>query len=183
MSTVIDAESEKLKYPRGRLSLESNPPKQGLDAWIEEIAALPAQMRAAVKGLSDAQLDTPYRTGGWTVRQLVHHVPDSHMNAYLRTCWTLTEERPTIKPYDQDRWVELPFARTGPIAVPLDLLQALHDRWVPILRSLTPDQFRREYYHPEDARNFALTDLLQVYAWHSRHHLAHITTLRERMNW
>lgn len=174
---------ETLMYPRGRLSLESHPAKAKLDAWIDEIEALPAYMRAATERLSEGQLDTPYRPGGWTVRQLVHHVPDSHMNAYIRTCLTLTEERPTIKPYEQARWAELPFSRTGPIAVSLDLLQLVHARWVPVLRTITADQFRREYYHPEDERTYVLSDLVQVYAWHSRHHLAHITELRRRQNW
>ena len=183
MGTVIDAESEKIRYPRGRLVLENNPAKEKLDAWIDEIAALPEQMRKAVHGWSDAQLDTPYRNGGWTVRQTVHHVPDSHMNAYIRTCLTLTEDGPTIRPYEQARWAELPFSRTGPINVSLDLLQAVHARWIPVLRSITVDQFRREYYHPEDGRNYLLSDLVQTYAWHSRHHLAHITSLRDRMAW
>jgi hypothetical protein len=117
------------------------------------------------------------------VRQLIHHVADSHMNAYIRTCLALTEERPTIKPYEQARWAELGFARTGPIAISLDLLQLVHARWLPVLRDMTPDQFRREYYHPEDECTHALSDLLQVYAWHSRHHLAHITELRRRQSW
>ena len=183
MSTVIDTDSEKLKYPRGRLALEQKPDRARVDAWIAEIAAFPEQLRAAVAGFTDEQLDTPYRPDGWSVRQVLHHVPESHMNAYIRTCWTLTEDRPTIKPYDQDRWSNLEFARTGPVDISLELLRALHARWVPLLRSLTPEQLQREYYHPEDSRYFALTDLIQIYAWHSRHHLGHVLALKERMGW
>lgn len=183
MSTVLDANSEKLKFPRGKLALVQDPDKAKVDAWIDEIAALPDQLRSAVAGFTDVQLDTPYRPDGWTVRQVLHHVPESHMHAYIRTCWTLTEDRPTIKAYEQDRWSDLPYARTGPIDPSLDLIRALHARWVPLLRSLTPEQLRREYYHPENERYFKLTDHIQIYAWHSRHHLGHITELKSRMKW
>jgi hypothetical protein len=183
MSTVATPDLESLKYPTGRLSLSESPSPKDLIGWIAELAALPEKMRVATSGLSDSQLDTPYRPGGWTVRQVVHHVPDSHMNAYLRVHWTLTEERPTIKPYDQDAWAALPYARTAPIAASLDLLEALHARWVVVWRNLSPDQLLRQYFHPEDQRFFTLTDLLQIYAWHTRHHLAHITTLRARNGW
>jgi hypothetical protein len=183
MSTVSTQEQERLRYPTGRNSLQPNPSVQNIHGWINELAALPGQMRGAVAGLSDTQLDTPYRPDGWTVRQVVHHVPDSHLNAYIRTHWALTEERPTIKPYDQDAWTALPYSRTAPIADSLDLLEALHARWVVVWRSLTSEQWSREYFHPEDQRYFTLADLLQTYAWHSRHHLAHITELRRRNNW
>ncbi len=183
MSTVTTADPEILKYPTGRVSFLGHPAPKDITGWISELAALPQQMRAAVAGLTDAQLDTPYRPDGWTVRQVVHHVPDSHMNAYLRTHWALTEERPTIKPYDQAVWAELPYSRTAPIDTSLDLLEAVHARWIVVWRSLAPDQLEREYFHPEDQRFFTLTELLQIYAWHSRHHLAHITALRHRSGW
>src|SRR5262245_41267520 len=121
---------EQLKYPVGRVNLEANPSSKSIAAWIQILTELPAQMRSATAGLSAAQLDTNYRPGGWTVRQVAHHVPDSHMNAYLRTHWILAEEKPTIKPYDQDVWAEFPYSRTAPIETSLDLLEALHARWV-----------------------------------------------------
>jgi hypothetical protein len=183
MIPIPDSELETLMYPRGRSRLIAQPSAEQLAEWIDEIDALPAQMRNALTGLSDAQLDTPYRPDGWTVRQVAHHVPDSHLNAYARTCLALTEDRPTIRPYDQRAWAELEFARTGPVEVSLAFLAAIHARWVPLLRSLTPAQLQREYYHPEDQKWFTIGDLIQTYAWHSRHHLAHITGLRERSKW
>ncbi len=183
MSTVVTPDLEKLKYPVGRVAYESDPSSKSIAGWIQDLAVLPGQLRGATAGLTPAQLDTPYRPGGWTVRQVVHHVPDSHMNAYLRTHWTLTENKPTIKPYDQDVWAQLSYARTAPIDTSLDLLEALHARWVVVLRSLSPEQWLRPYHHPEDNRDFALSDLLQLYAWHARHHLAHITALRQRNGW
>src|SRR5262245_42789468 len=175
--------SEDLSYPIGKFQKESSITAERRRALIDEIARLPLEMRAAVSGLADAQLDTPYRPGGWTVRQLVHHVPDSHMNAYIRTCLVLTEERPTIKPYEQALWAELEFHKKGPIAVSLDLLANVQGVWIPVLRTMTAQQWKREYFHPEDQKYFKLSDLLQVYAWHSRHHLAHITELRGRSGW
>jgi hypothetical protein len=148
---------------------------------IAAIAELPARMRAAVAGLTDAQLDTPYRPGGWTVLQVVHHVADSHMNGYIRTKLALTEHEPTIKPYDQDAWTSLPDTRL-PVEISLAILDNLHARWTTVWRSLAPAQFQRRFYHPE----IGLTNLdaqLQGYAWHSRHHVAHIMSLREREGW
>ena len=150
---------------------------------IAEIAALPERLLAAVAGLDDAQLDTPYREGGWTVRQVVHHVPDSHINAYVRFRLALTEDAPTIRPYEEARWAELTDARTLPVDVSLRLLDAMHTRWVALLNSLGPDDFARTYVHPEHGRPFTLDEAVSMYAWHSRHHTAHITTLRDRMGW
>lgn len=150
---------------------------------IEVIAAAPARMRAAVAGLDDAQLDTPYREGGWTVRQVVHHVPDSHLNAYVRLKLALTEERPTIKPYDESAWAELADACVTPINVSLTMLEVLHDRWVRLMHTLKPEDFARTYGHPEHKGDFTLDGLIAMYEWHSRHHVAHITSLRERMGW
>ncbi|MEK6570441.1 MAG: YfiT family bacillithiol transferase, partial [Bacteroidota bacterium] len=150
--------------------------------FIQHLADAPANLRGAVRGLSDRQLDTPYRPGGWTVRQVVHHVPDSHLNAYIRFKLALTENEPTIKPYEQQLWAELPDARTGPIEMSLALLEALHKRWVLLLQSLNPSDFNRTFRHPELGL-MTLDRTLALYAWHGRHHVAHITSLRERMGW
>jgi hypothetical protein len=148
---------------------------------IDAIAQLPAQMAAAVDGLTEGQLDTPYRPGGWTVRQVVHHVADSHMNAFVRLKMALTEETPTIKPYDQDAWSTLADIRL-PVDISVSLLRGIHTRWVTVLRSLPPEQFSRTFNHPEIGP-MTLDSQLQMYAWHSRHHLAHITALRQREGW
>jgi uncharacterized damage-inducible protein DinB len=151
-------------------------------AAIDAIAAAPAKLRTAVKGLSDSQLDTPYRPDGWTVRQLVHHVADSHMNAYTRFRLALTENNPTIKPYTEAAWAELPDARTMPIAVSLDLLDAMHERLNNLLRAVPAESFARTLNHPENGP-MTLDTLLGIYAWHGRHHTAHVSALRERMKW
>lgn len=151
-------------------------------AAIATLAALPENLRSSVDGLNAAQLDTPYREGGWTVRQLVHHVADSHMNAYIRIRLALTEEWPTIKPYDQKLWADLPDARTAPVDVSLELLDALHRRWALLLRSLTEEQWQRGYTHPENGRQ-TIAEAVAVYDWHSRHHVAHVVELRKRMRW
>ena len=150
---------------------------------IDEIAACPAALRAAVAGLDAAQLDTPYRDGGWTVRQVVHHLPDSHMNAYVRHKLALTEDNPTIKPYPEAAWAALDDSAHGDIAVSLDLLTALHERWVRFLRALEPAQFGRTFFHPESKRQFSVDASVAVYAWHGRHHVAHVTELRRRRRW
>ncbi len=149
---------------------------------ITTLAALPENLRAAVYGLTDAQIDTPYREGGWTVRQLVHHVADSHMNAYVRTRLALTEDWPTIKPYEEKLWAELSDANTLPIDVSLELLESLHRRWVALLESLTPEQWERGYNHPESGRQ-SLAVVVALYDWHSRHHVAHIVALRKSKSW
>jgi hypothetical protein len=148
---------------------------------ITAIAELPGRLRAAVAGLSHGQLDTPYRPGGWTVRQVVHHVADSHLNAYVRTKLGLTEREPTIKPYDQELWVPLADSRL-PVDPSLMILDGMHARWAELWRSLTPDQFDRIFHHPEIGI-VTLDAQLQMYAWHSRHHVAHITALRQREDW
>jgi len=149
---------------------------------IAAIAALPQNLRAAVAGLSDAQLDTPYREGGWTVRQLVHHLADSHMNSCVRMRLALTEDWPAIKPYDEKLWASLPDARTSSIDSSLATLEGLHARWVLLLRSLSEDQWQRGYVHPENGRQ-SLAEAAGLYAWHGRHHTAHITELRKRSGW
>ena len=170
-----------LRYPVGRFDPAAPVTSEMRAPAMAAIAELPARMRAAVAGLTDAQLDTPYRPGGWTVRQVVHHVADSHMNGYIRTKLTLTEPEPTIKPYDQDAWAPLPDSRL-PIEISLAILDGVHERWVVVWRSLTPAHFGRRFHHPE----IGITNLdaqLQGYAWHSRHHVAHITALRQREGW
>ncbi len=151
-------------------------------ALMDEIAATPARLREAVAGLDDAQLDTPYRAEGWTVRQVVHHLADSHVNAYARFRWALTEEGPTIKPYDEKEWARLPDATTAPVAVSLDLLDALHTRWLILLRAMSPEDFERRWVNP-DLGELSVDVLLQIYGWHGKHHVAHITSLREREGW
>jgi uncharacterized damage-inducible protein DinB len=170
-----------LQYPVGHSpSVASFSPAER-EERIAQIASAPELLRRAVAGLDDRQLDTPYREGGWTVRQVVHHVPESHMNAYIRFKLALTEDVPTIKPYDQTRWSERPDAR-GPIAPSLALLTALHERWVLVLREMSPAEFARRLNHPESGI-LTLDGMLAMYSWHGRHHTAHITTLRERMGW
>jgi DinB family protein len=169
-------------YPIGRFSFpESSTPEQRRQ-WIDEIAKAPARLRAAVAGLTPEQLDTPYRPGGWTVRQVVHHLPDSHINSYVRFKLALTEEEPTIKPYDEALWAELPDTPATPVEVSLTLLDSLHGRWVPLLGSLSEADFARQFRHPELGM-VRLDRNLALYAWHGRHHVAHITSLRERMGW
>jgi hypothetical protein len=171
---------EDLQYPVGKFAWAGSASDAQLRQWIDEIAAAPAHLRAAVDALSPEQIDTPYRPGGWTVRQVVHHLPDSHLNSYMRFRLALTEHEPTIKPYDQERWAELPDSRTAPIEVSLSLLEFLHERWVILLRSLTPADWKRTFRHPElGVVNLERTAAL--YAWHGRHHVAHITSMRQRI--
>lgn len=172
-----------LRYPIGRFERrdELNPDERR--AMIDTIAAAPARMREAVAGLDEAQLETPYRDGGWTVRQVVHHVPDSHLNAYTRLKLALTEDDPVIRPYDEALWAGLPDSRDTPIDVSLTLLESLHARWVTLMRSMSPEDFRRTLRHPDHAGILTVDWLVAMYAWHSRHHVAHITALRERMDW
>lgn len=174
--------TDDLRFPVGRFDVRAPVAADRLPGWTQQIADTPARLRAAVEGLSPEQLDTPYRPGGWTVRQLVHHLPDSHMNAYVRLKLALTEDEPVIKPYEEAAWAELEDSRSTPPQVSLVLLESLHDRWVRLLRALGPGDFARTLRHPEmgTMRVDALTGL---YAWHGRHHVAHITGLRERMGW
>jgi DinB superfamily len=171
------------RYPIGRFAYQgTQTPEQRLEC-IARIAAAPASLRKAASRLDDAQLDTPYRDGGWTVRQVVHHVPDSHLNAYARFRLALTEPTPTIRPYQEHLWAELSDARSAPIEVSLALLEALHRRWVMLLRSLGPADWQRRYHHPESGREWSLDEVLAMYAWHGEHHIAHVTRLRDRMGW
>jgi len=171
-----------LRYPIGRFKRPERLNEEERAAQIEAIAGAPARLSAAVASLNAAQLDTPYRPGGWTVRQLVHHLPDSHMNSYMRCRLALTEEEPTIKPYDEARWAELADAKSSPIEPSLALLDNLHKRWVLLLRSLAPSDWERTFRHPELGL-MRLDQNLALYGWHGRHHVAHITALRERQGW
>jgi len=170
------------RYPIGKFSFEGPVRDDQRIEFLEDIEQAPARLKAAVKGLTAQQLDTPYRDGGWTVRQVVHHVPDSHLNSYIRFKLALTEEEPTIRPYMEDRWAELPEAKTAPIELSLSLLEDLHKRWILMLRAIQPAEWKRTFRHPEIGP-MTLEKNLALYAWHGRHHVAHVTALRERMGW
>jgi uncharacterized damage-inducible protein DinB len=171
-----------LRYPIGPLTYDPDSTADKRRTWIRQIAETPAALRAAVAGLDTAQLETPYRQDGWTVRQVVHHVPESHMNAYVRFKLALTEDNPTIKPYDEAAWSLTPDTARTPIDVSLSMLEALHTRWVLLLESLGPAAFARPLLHPENGP-MTVDRLLQLYAWHGRHHTAQITGLRARQGW
>jgi uncharacterized damage-inducible protein DinB len=171
-----------LRYPIGQFEYQGTLSNELCQALIDQIAAAPERMRTAVQGLSDEQLNTPYRPEGWTVRQVVHHVPESHLNSYIRFKLAITEDEPTIKPYFEDRWAKLDDANTAPVELSLNLLDALHERWVWFLRSLKEGDFQRTFRHPEMG-TVSLDKNIALYAWHGRHHVAHVTSLRERMGW
>ncbi len=170
------------RFPIGKFHFDGQLSEGQRSSFINDIGRAPAAMRTAVKGLTPEQLDTPYRDGGWTLRQVVHHVPDSHMNAYVRFKLALTEDEPTIKPYAEDRWAELADTKSTPIEVSLVLLESLHERWVQLLGSIGPDDWKRTFRHPE-LGVVALEKNVALYAWHGKHHAAHITGLRKRMGW
>ena len=173
---------EDLRYPVGTFDFPKSVSAEDLAGFIDHIADAPGRMRAALAGLSESQLDTPYRPGGWTLRQVAHHVPDSHINSYVRYRLALTEDEPVIKPYEESRWAELSDARTMPVEPSLVLLESLHARWVSLLRSLSGAEWKRGFRHPELGR-VSLENNAALYAWHGRHHVAHITALRQRMGW
>ena len=170
------------RYPVGKFEVPGNVNPAARAEAILEIASAPGRFQAAVKGLNDAQLDTPYREGGWTVRQVIHHLADSHMNAYIRWRLALTETEPTIKPYEEGAWAKLEDAAYAPVEVSLRLLEPLHERWVRMLHSVKPEEFARTFRHPEHGVR-TLDWMLFLYAWHCRHHTAHITELRKQKKW
>lgn len=170
------------RYPIGKFEFSGSTDEAQRGKLIDQIAKTPAALRAAIQGLSAQQMETPYREGGWTVRQVIHHVPESHMNAYIRFKLGLTEDDPTIKPYMEDRWAKTEEVRSTPVEVSLTMLDSLHDRWVRLLRSLKPEEWKRTFRHPE-LGTVSLEKSLALYAWHGRHHTAHITELRKRMGW
>ncbi len=170
------------RYPVGKFAMPADTSPTTRTQAIQDIAAVPQKIRAAVNGLNDAQLDTPYRDGGWTVRQVVHHLADSHMNAYVRCRLALTEVEPTIKPYEESAWAKLEDAAHAPVEVSLRLLEPLHERWVRLLKSVKNDEFARTFQHPEHGVR-TLEWMLFLYAWHGKHHVAHVTELRKQKGW
>jgi hypothetical protein len=172
-----------LSYPIGPFVYPEQTTAAERRAWIRDIAEAPAQMRAAVAGLAPNQLATPYRPGGWTAAQVVHHVPESHMHSFIRFKWALTEDHPTIKPYNETRWAEVGDYDGTPVEVSLQFLEALHRRWLPLLESLKEQDYSRTFHHPESGRDVRLDQNLALYSWHGRHHIAHIVALRSRMGW
>ena len=170
------------RYPVGRWQRPQRIDANLLNEALDTLGELPGNLRAAVKHLDDEQLDTPYRDGGWTVRQLVHHIADSHMNCFLRVRWALTEDAPTIKPYDEKAWATLHDCHAAPVEWSLEVLEALHARLLMLLRSLSTAQWQRTYVHPENGA-MSLQEVASMYAWHSRHHVAHITALCSAKGW
>lgn len=170
------------RYPVGKFQRPGELSMDDRLLLIDQIAEAPAAMREAVAGLSEAQLGTPYREGGWTVQQVVHHVPDSHMNAYSRFKMALTQDNPTISPYMEDKWAELRDSHEVPHFVSLTLLDSLHTRWLSVLRAMKASDFARTLFHPEHGQ-MRLDDMLALYSWHGRHHVAHITSLRQKEGW
>ena len=170
------------RYPIGKFSFDGTLAPDQKKQYLNDIEQTPARLRAAVSGLSDQQLNTPYREGGWTVRQVAHHVPDSHMNAYIRFKLALTEDEPTIRTYMEDRWAELPESKLAPIEVSLALLDSLHQRWTMVLRNISDADWKKTFRHP-DLGLVSLEKNLALYSWHGRHHVAHVTSLREKMGW
>jgi len=176
-------EIEKLKYPIGKFEKPSEYNPEILNEYIDIIDKLPQKLKYEVQNLSDEQLDTQYRPEGWTIRQVVNHFADSHMNSLIRFKLTLTEEKPTIKPYFEDRWAELSDSKFIPINSALKMIEGIHERLVFLLRLLTGKDWKKSFYHPETNREIGLDENLGIYAWHCRHHLAHITELKKRKNW
>ncbi|MFZ1369741.1 MAG: putative metal-dependent hydrolase [Ferruginibacter sp.] len=174
--------NEDLRYPIGKYIAQPFSEKLSGE-WLIDIKNLPQHLENAILNLDEAQLNTAYRDGGWTVKQVVHHVADSHMNAYIRFKLGLTEENPTIKPYDEAAWAEMVDTRNLPVNISLTLLHALHARWFEVLKNMSPADLEKTVFHPEHKKQMTLWYLLGMYAWHSRHHVAHITSLRERMGW
>jgi len=170
------------RYPIGKFEAKDGYTAADVTTNIARIEALPSRLEDAVRSLTSPQLDTPYREGGWTVRQVIHHLPDSHMNAYIRTKWTLTESTPTIKAYDEKLWAETAETSSDP-ALSLTFLRALHAKWVVLLKKLSPEDLSREFYHPDSKKNQRLDRVIAMYAWHGEHHLAHITELKKAKGW
>ena len=180
---MMEHSTDDLKYPIGAFTEPTSISEATLQAWINDIAAFPERLSIAVEGLSAEQLDTSYRPGGWTVRQVVHHCADSHMNSWIRFKLALTEDKPVIKPYMEDLWAELPDSKVMDINPSLALLQALHTKWVFLLRSLSEKNLQQGYVHPQLGREYRLDLAIALYAWHCNHHLAHILSLKARKGW
>jgi hypothetical protein len=174
---------DQLKYPVGKFSFNASADDKEVSQWISDIEKLPALLRNALIGLNDQQLDTPYRPDGWTLRQVVHHLADSHMNAYMRIKLALTEDKPAIKPYLEKAWAEMEDGKNLSPEVSLAILDALHARFVHMLKKINPSDYGRSVFHPESKREMSVKFLMNLYAWHGKHHTAHITSLRERNKW
>ncbi|MBC7486452.1 MAG: putative metal-dependent hydrolase [Cytophagaceae bacterium] len=174
---------EQLRFPIGKFEAPQVLTQDLLNSYLKDIETFPARLKQAVIGLNDSQLDTPYRPDGWTIRQVVNHCADSHMNSLVRFKLALTEEEPTIKPYYEERWAELVDSKTMPIESALLLLEGLHRRWTVLLKSLNSEELKKTFIHPEHGKRFRLDENIGVYAWHGNHHLAHITTLKKIKNW
>ena len=177
-----------LRYPIGKVEDQIFSNKGGYDekvkaTYLQDIQMCPSLLENAILNLDEQQLNVPYRDGGWTSRQVIHHVADSHMNAYVRFKLALTEENPTIKPYNEAAWAELSDTKKLPVNISLTLLYALHTRWVELMNNMSESDWQRTIFHPEHKREIKLWDMLGTYAWHGKHHTAHITALRERMGW
>lgn len=172
-----------IRYPIGHFTYGGDLSRAAIDASIADIAVLPQQLRAAVARLNEAQLNTPYREGGWAPREVVHHIADSHMNAYVRFRLALTEDTPTIKPYDEAQWAKLADVKSVPAEVSLKLVEAMHARWVALLQAMSDADFERCYIHPDHNRTVSMREVIALYAWHGRHHTAHIKALREHNGW
>lgn len=170
------------RYPIGKFQKPENITKQQIEDCIEQIRTLPRRFAIEVVEMSQDQLDTPYREGGWTVRDLIHHLADSHINSYVRFHWAMTEDSPQIKAYDEEGWAELPYLKTMSIQTSLDLLSLIHERWVALLNSMNPQDLEKAYIHPVNGKQ-VLKEVLAMYAWHGEHHLAHVTELKKRMGW
>lgn len=174
---------EQLKYPIGKVQLPTEITKENIQNWIQTIEYFPKKIEALVRNLSDEQLETPYRKGGWTIRQTVHHCGDSHVNSYIRFKWTLTENQPTIKPYFEERWAEIFDTKNAPIALAINFIYAVHAKWVYLLKGLTDDDLNKTFIHPESGDTVSLKKNIAIYAWHCNHHYAHIENLLKRKNW
>lgn len=172
-----------LRFPLGKFTVPDIISPNQIEIWINTLEKFPAEVESVTATLSESQLDTPYRPGGWTIRQVVHHLPDSHMNAYIRFKLAITEKHPIIRPYREERWAECEEARSAPVDISLSLLKSLHIRWTVFLRTLTEENFNRTYIHPENSKVFSLKEVLGMYVWHSNHHLAHITETIKRNEW
>jgi hypothetical protein len=179
MSTQIETDE---RYPIGKFVYNKNNGEGERNKFISQIEAAPLSLKEAVKGLNEQQLNTPYREGGWTIKQVVHHLPDSHLNAYIRFKLALTEENPTVKTYEQEKWAELPDYFETRVEISLNLFENLHNRWSILLRSLNHEAFKKSYIHP-DLGMVSLDWVIAQYAWHGKHHIAHITSLRRRKGW
>lgn len=178
-----DSQLEKLRYPIGRFTFNSAADEKEVKKWVRNIEKHPANLKKALKGLDEKKLNTPYRAGGWSVRQVVHHLADSHMNAFIRIKLALSENNPTIKPYPEAEWAEMDDAKKVPVKVSLTLLEALHHRWTVMNKKIKSADYGRTVFHPEKKREVTIKEFLELYSWHSMHHCAHITSLRKRMKW